>query len=46
LGAEGLGAKDIHKEIFPVYGGKSILPKAAHNWVANVSLMTRRLKRR
>jgi hypothetical protein len=26
--ARGLNAKDIHKEIFPVYGGKSLLRKA------------------
>jgi hypothetical protein len=36
-------AEDIHKEIFPVYGGTC---RAVHNWVANVSLMTKRLKRR
>jgi hypothetical protein len=40
-----LGAKDIHKEMFPVYGGKCLLRKAVHSWVANVSPMTR-LKRR
>jgi hypothetical protein len=38
--------KDFHKEMFPVYGGKCLSRKAAHNWVANVSLMTKRLKRR
>jgi hypothetical protein len=26
-------AKDIHKEIFPVYGGKCLSRKAVHNWV-------------
>jgi hypothetical protein len=35
----------IHKVMFPVYGGKCLSRKAVHNWVANVSLMTRRLKR-
>jgi hypothetical protein len=39
LWAKGLNAKDIHKEIFPVYGGKWLSSKAVHNWVANVSLM-------
>jgi hypothetical protein len=28
-GAKGLNAKDIHKEIFPVYGGKCLSRKAA-----------------
>jgi hypothetical protein len=31
LWAKGLGAKDIHKEMFPVYGGKCLSYKAAHN---------------
>jgi hypothetical protein len=44
--AKGLNAKDIHKEMFPVYGGECLSRKAVHNWVANVSLMTKRLKRR
>jgi hypothetical protein len=43
--AKGLNAKDIHKEMFPVYGGKCLSRKAVHNWVANVSLMTKRFKR-
>jgi hypothetical protein len=46
LWAKGLTAKDIHKEIFPVYGGKCLSRKAVHNWVTNVSLMTKRLKRK
>jgi hypothetical protein len=46
LWAEGLSAKDIHKNMFPVYGGKCLLRKAVHNWMANVSLMTKWLKRR
>jgi hypothetical protein len=32
LVAKGLNAKDIHKEIFPVYGGECLLRKAVHNW--------------
>jgi hypothetical protein len=44
LWAEGLNAKDIHKEMFPVYVGKCLSRKAVHNWVANVSLMTKTLK--
>jgi hypothetical protein len=30
LWAKGLNAKDIHKELFPVYGGKCLSRKAAH----------------
>jgi hypothetical protein len=44
--AKELNAKDIHKEMFPVYGGKCLSHKAVHNWVTKVSLMTKRLKRR
>jgi hypothetical protein len=33
LWAKGLNAKDVHKEIFPVYGGKCLSCKAVHNWV-------------
>jgi hypothetical protein len=44
--AEGLDAKDIHKEMFPVYGGKCLSYKAVHSLVAAVSLMMKRLKRR
>jgi hypothetical protein len=46
LWAKGLIAKNIHKEIFPVYGAKCLSRKAFHSWVANVSLMTKTLKRR
>jgi hypothetical protein len=46
LWARGLNAKDIDKEIFPVYVEKCLSRKGVHNWVANVSLMTKRLKRR
>jgi hypothetical protein len=41
---KGRSSKDIHKEMFPVYGGTCLSRKADHNWVANVSLMTKRLK--
>jgi hypothetical protein len=46
LWAKVLNAKDINKEMFSVYGGKHLSRKAFHNWVANVSHMTKRLKRR
>jgi hypothetical protein len=32
-----LNAKDIHKQIFPVYGGKCLSRKAVHNWVEKFS---------
>jgi hypothetical protein len=35
LWAKGLNAKDIHKEMFLVYGGKCLSRKAVHNWVTN-----------
>jgi hypothetical protein len=37
LCAKGLDAKDIHKEIFPVYDGKFLLRKAVHNLVEKFS---------
>jgi hypothetical protein len=46
LWAKGLNAKDIKKEMFPLYSGKRLSRKAVHNWVASDSLMTKRLKRR
>jgi hypothetical protein len=46
LWAKGLSAKDIKKEMLPVYGGKCLSRKAFHNWVADVSLMSKGLKRR
>jgi hypothetical protein len=46
LWTKGLNAKDIHKEMFPVYVGKCLPRKAVHNWVADVSMMTKKLKRR
>jgi hypothetical protein len=33
LWGKGLNAKDIHKEMFPIYGGKSLSRKAVHSWV-------------
>jgi hypothetical protein len=33
-----LNAKDIHKEIFPVYSGKCLSHKGVHNWVHKFSL--------
>jgi hypothetical protein len=39
-------AKDVHKEMFPVYGGKCLPRKAVHNWLTDVSLMTKISKRR
>jgi hypothetical protein len=32
-----LSAKDIHKEMFRVYGGKCLSHKAVHNWVEKFS---------
>jgi hypothetical protein len=46
LWTEGLNAKDIRKEMFHVYGGKCLSLKAVHIWATNVSLVTKRLKRR
>jgi hypothetical protein len=37
LRAKGLNAKDIHKEMFPVYGGKCFSLKAFHNRVEKFS---------
>jgi hypothetical protein len=37
LWAKGLSAKDIHKEMFPVYSGKCLSRKAVHNWVEKFS---------
>jgi hypothetical protein len=45
LWAKGLNAKDIHKEIFPVYVEKCLSRKAVQIWVENISLMMRKLKR-
>jgi hypothetical protein len=40
LWAKGLSAKDIHKEMFPVYGGKCLSLKTVQPWFANISLTT------
>jgi hypothetical protein len=37
LWKKGLKAKDIHKEMFPVYGGKCLSRKAVHSWVEKFS---------
>jgi hypothetical protein len=37
LWAKELSEKDIHKEMFPVYGGKCLLRKAVHSWVEKFS---------
>jgi hypothetical protein len=42
LWEKGLNVKDIHKEMFPVYGGKCLSRKAVHNWVADLLVMTMR----
>jgi hypothetical protein len=34
---KGLNSKDIHKDMFPVYGGKCLSRKAVHNWVEKFS---------
>jgi hypothetical protein len=39
-------ANDINKETFPLYGGKCLSLKTVNSWVTNVSLMTKKLKRR
>jgi hypothetical protein len=36
-GAKELNAKDIYKELFPVYGGKCLSRKAVPNWVEKFS---------
>jgi hypothetical protein len=37
LWAVALNAKDIHKEMFAVYGGKCLSRKAVHNWIEKFS---------
>jgi hypothetical protein len=37
LWAKGLNAKDIHKEMFPFYGGKCLSLKVVHDLVEKVS---------
>jgi hypothetical protein len=37
LWANGISVKDIHKEMFAVYGGKCLSRKVLHNWVEKFS---------
>jgi hypothetical protein len=37
LWAKGHSAKNINKEMFPIYGGKCLSRKAVHNWVEKFS---------
>jgi hypothetical protein len=37
LWAKGHIVKDIHKEMFPVYGGKCLSLKTVHNWAEKFS---------
>jgi hypothetical protein len=37
LWEKGLNAKDIHKEMLPIYGGKCLSRKVFHNWVEKFS---------
>jgi hypothetical protein len=37
LWAKGLNAKDIHKEMFPIYGGKCLSRIAVLNWINKFS---------
>jgi hypothetical protein len=37
LWAKELSAKDIHKAVFHVYGGKCLSRKAVHSWVEKFS---------
>jgi hypothetical protein len=37
LWAQGLSAKDIQKEMFPVYGEKCLLCKVVRNWLNKIS---------
>jgi hypothetical protein len=37
LWAKGLSEKDIHNEMFPVYGGKCLSRKVVHNWPEKLS---------
>jgi hypothetical protein len=46
LWAQGLSAKDIHKEMLPVYGGKCLSRKAVHNWVEKFSQERSRVQMR
>jgi hypothetical protein len=37
LWPNGLNAKDIHKEMFPVHGGKCLSREAVDNWIEKFS---------
>jgi hypothetical protein len=37
LWTKGHNAKDIHNEMFPIYGEKCLSCKAVHNWVEKFS---------
>jgi hypothetical protein len=37
LWANGLNVKNVHKEMFPVNGGKCLSRKAVHNWFEKFS---------
>jgi hypothetical protein len=37
LWATGLNAKDVHNEMFPVYGGMCLSCKQIHNWLKKLS---------
>jgi hypothetical protein len=37
LWAKGFNAKNIHTEMFPLYGGKCLSRKVVHNWVEKLS---------
>jgi hypothetical protein len=37
LWAKRLSAKDVHKEMFPIYGEKCLSHEAVHNWVKKSS---------
>jgi hypothetical protein len=38
MSGETVNAEDIHKETFPVYGGKCLPRKAVHSWVEKFSI--------
>jgi hypothetical protein len=38
---QNVNGKDIGKEMCPVYGQKCLSRKAVHNWVVEVSVMTK-----
>jgi hypothetical protein len=42
LWPKGFNAKDIHRGMFPAYGEKRLSRETVHNWVANLSLETKR----